>query len=135
MGAEFDLQKAINSVLTAGAPIAGDPPTKVVVYDDVPDNTLPPYITIGETTAADWDTDTTVGDEVTVTIHTWSMYRGYMELKNMMSAIKGLLHEQKLLAFGLNVVMVVQEFSQVMVESDGLTRHGVQRFRILMEEN
>lgn len=128
MGAQFDLQKAMyTAIKTAVAPVS--------VFDEVPDNQSPPYISIGEATCTDWDTDTNIGDEVTMTIHSWSQGRGYKDVKNMMDQIKSALHEQKISAFGLNVVMVVQEFSEVMLESDGLTRHGVQRFRILMEEN
>lgn len=127
MGASAQLQKSIYAaVKTAVAPVA--------VYDEVTDNLLPPYVSLGETTATHWDNDENFGSEVTMTIHSWSAYRGYLEVKNIMDAVKTALHEQKLSGFGLNVVMVVMEFAEVMVESDGLTRHGVQRFRILMEE-
>lgn len=125
MGAMLDLQKAMFAAIDA----ALDTP----VLDDVPDDTVAPYTRIGETTEVDWDTDDSIGREVTCTIHSWSTFRGFKEVKNMMDAIKVALHEQNLSVFGQKVVMVTMEFAEVMLESDGLTRHGVQRFRILME--
>lgn len=129
MGIAYNLQKALYAAVVAAVP------TAVKVYDDVPDNAVEPFVRIGEMTAVPWDTDSSFGSEDTVTIHSWSVYRGAKEVKDIMSVIKAALHEQDLSAFGLKIVMVVLEYTEVIVESDGLTRHGVQRFRILMEES
>lgn len=126
MGAMFELQKAIFAVVSSAV-------SPTPVYDDVPDNKVPPYVRIGETTDLEWDTDDSIGREATITIHSWSVYRGMKEVKDLMDAIKAVLHNQSLTVTGQTVVLVLQEFSETLVESDGLTRHGVQRFRILME--
>lgn len=136
MSAEVEFQKSLFARLNGAVNITlktDDEPSIVPVLDDVPDNQVEPFIRIGETTMLDWDTDDSIGREGTVTIHSWSKYRGYLQVKEMMDEVKELLHYQTLNVVGQKVVLVAQEFSQVMGDSDGLTRHGVQRFRILME--
>jgi Protein of unknown function (DUF3168) len=126
MSAAWELQKTVFAVVQAALP-------SVPVHDAVPDNEPAPYVRIGETTDVEWDTDSSVGREVTVTIHTWSAYRGFKEVKEMMDAIKAALHNTQPAVAGEKVVLMLQEFAEVSVDSDGLTRHGVQRFRVLME--
>jgi hypothetical protein len=104
------------------------------VYDFVPDGTAYPYVVVGSDTAIEFDTDDTNGLEVTVTIHAWSQYAGMYEVAVIMDSIYDALHNADLYVSGYNIVSCLQEYSETMTESDGLTRHGVQRFRILMHE-
>jgi hypothetical protein len=120
------LQETIYEVLSAG--VTAD------VYDYVPDGAAVPYVRIGEETCIEWDTDDANGFEVTVTVHSWSRYAGMLELKNMMMEVYRVLHNQPLVVEGYHVVLCRQEYSDSMTEDDGLTRHGVQRFRVLMHE-
>jgi len=122
----FEIQKSIFSALSiALAPIT--------VLDDVPDNIACPYVRIGEFTGIEWDTDNSLGRETTITIHIWSDYRGMKELVEMMDKIKLALHNVNLTITGEVCVLCFLEFSESMLDSDGLTRHGVQRFRIITE--
>ena len=125
MSAAWETQKAIFDVLTAAL--------EVTVYDSAPDNTPPPYVNIGESTELEWDTDNTLGREMTLTVHSWSAYRGMMDVKELMDVIKLNLHNQNLAVPGEIVVLMLQEFAEVSLDSDGLTRHGVQRFRLLTQ--
>lgn len=123
---DFELQKAIYSALNA-AHGAGK------VYDHVPQQKPALYVVIGEGTTTDFDTDDSIGDEDTVTIHTWSTYRGMKELKQAMALNKTTLHDQPLTIVGRTYILGLLEFSESMVDPDGVTRHGVQRFRFITE--
>jgi len=124
MSAELEIQKAIYSAL--------DSALSINVYDNVPDNAAAPYVVIGDDTVAEFDTDGERGFEATVTIHTWSTYRGRSQVKEIMSAVYNALHRADLTVQGYNLLGCDFEFSETFLESDGVTRHGVQRFRILI---
>ena len=105
------------------------------VYDDVPQNTDYPYITIGDDTSTEWDTVDKVGGESTLTVHTWSREAGRREIKKIMSEVYEVLHMHELDVPGYNVVLCRQEFAESLpVEADGRTRHGVQRFRVIIHD-
>jgi len=126
MSAELEVQKAIYGVL--------DNALSIPVYDDVPDNANAPYVVIGDDTFVEFDTDSEVGFEATVTIHSWSVYRGRSQVKNIMGQIYNALHRAEFTVTGYNLIGCDCEFSETFLESDGVTRHGVQRFRILIRE-
>jgi len=126
MSAEFEVQKAVFGILNTGL--------SVPVYDDVPDNALAPYVVIGDDTFIEFDSDDISGFEATITIHSWSTYRGRKEVKELMGSIYNLLHRAEFTVTGYNLVGCDSEFSETFLESDGVTRHGVQRFRILIRE-
>ena len=102
------------------------------VYDFVPENTAFPYVKVGEETSLDNGTKTLQGNEHTLVIHTFSQYRGSKEVKNIMSRIYALLHESSLSVSGASLVNLRFEFSDVIKENDGLTTHGLQRFRAVV---
>lgn len=114
----------------------------VPVYDSVPfqpdgqPQTNFPYIVIGDDTLAPWDTDEAVGTSATLTIHVWSRYLGKKEVKTILGQIYSALNRQaaNLAATGYNFVDCLFEFSEIMEDIDGKTRHGVCRYRITMEK-
>ena len=103
------------------------------VYDHVPQGSAYPYINIGEDTALQWDTDDSTGSESTLTIHTWSRQYGRRETKQIMRQIYNALHRAELDIAGGLFVTCEWEFAESFVDPDGVTRHGVMRFRILSE--
>jgi hypothetical protein len=105
------------------------------VYDFVPDNSAFPYVKVGEETSVDNGTKTLQGNEHTLVIHTFSQYRGSKEVKNIMARIYTLLHESSLSVSGASLVNLRFEFSDVIKENDGLTMHGLQRFRAIIFDN
>jgi hypothetical protein len=104
------------------------------VFDNVPQDTGYPYIVIGDDTSVEWDTDDSIGSESTITIHAWSRYRGRKEVKEMLRAIYSALHRAEFSVEGGYLVECGAEFQETFLESDGLTRHGVIRFRLLVDE-
>jgi hypothetical protein len=125
----FNLASAVYSRLTGDATLMG---LVEGVYDDVPQDTAYPYIVVGEETTLNAGTKTLDGLEYTLTIHVWSRYRGLKETKQIMQRIYALLHTYDLAVTGASLVNLRQEFSSTFVDADGLTRHGVIRFRAMV---
>jgi len=105
------------------------------VFDEVPQGTEYPYINIGEDTAIAWDTDDSTGSESTLTLHVWSRKSGRREVKEIMRLIYASLHRAELVVAGAYVVLCDWEFSESFMDADGVTRHGVTRYRVILEEN
>jgi len=113
----------------------------VPVHDDVPagdaDGTGAPfpYVTIGEDTLAGWDSFTSDGAEATITIHVWSRARGRKEVKQVQGEIYDALHRQPVAIAGFDLVSCLFEQSVSMLDPDGITRHGVQVFRVIFDRD
>ena len=84
------------------------------VFDDVPEETLDAH-------------------EHTLTIHVWSQYRGgFRDVKVIMQQIFTALHNGDITVSGASLVNIRHEFETVLLEQDGITRHGVMRFRVVV---
>ena len=111
----------------------------VAVYDHVPQVADPgsdvpfPYVTIGDDEAREWGTDTETGDETTITVHVWSRERGRLETKQLQDSIRDALHDYNLTVAGYATVLLLWESSLTLEDPDGVTHHGVTRFRGLFE--
>jgi hypothetical protein len=128
----LELQKSIFNALDGDSTLQN---LVTDVYDFVPENTAFPYVKVGEETSLDNGTKTLQGNEHTLVIHTFSRYRGSKEVKEIMSRIYALLHESSLSVTGASLVNLRFEFSDVIKENDGLTSHGLQRFRAIVYDN
>lgn len=110
------------------------------VYDDVPilPNGQPlanfPYVVIGNDTFRAWDTDDTLGADITLTLHVWSRAGGFKQTKAIIGEIYAILHRAQITASGYSVTDCLCEFSDTMTDPDGETRHGVVRYRLTMQE-
>jgi|TARA_B100001559_G_scaffold290655_1_gene269821 hypothetical protein len=102
------------------------------VYDFVPEGTAFPYVKIGEQTMVDNGTKNKKGTDFTIEVHTFSRYRGSVEIKNIMSVVYDILHESSLSVSGADLINMRFEFSDIIKENDGLTTHGLQRFRVFV---
>ncbi len=131
----FELQKSVFTVLNsanitdaAGSAITG-------VFDDVPEGTAYPYIVVGEESSNNISTKSLDMHEHTLTIHTWSQYRGLKEIKVIMKQIYDNLNDVSLSVTGGQAVNMKQEFLTTLVDADGITRHGVMRFRAVVSDS
>lgn len=132
----WNLQKAIYSTLNSADirdaysnPITG-------IFDDVEEDTAYPYITIGEETAIDAGVKDKDAHQHTITLHIWSRYRGgRREVKEIMEQVFSALHNSDITVSGASLVNIRHEFEQTLVEADGITRHGVMRFRVVVFDN
>ena len=126
---QFQLQQAIFSALNVSA-VTSD--LSCGVFDDVPQNATYPYIALGEETVIDYSTKDIDGNESTLNIHVWSQYKGSKETKQIMDKIHDLLHNSNLTVVGHNLINLRFEYSDIMRDPDGITRHGVMRFRAII---
>jgi len=102
------------------------------VYDEVIEGNTYPFITLGEETTIDYSTKTATGSETTVNIHIWSQYKGSKQTKEIMDKVHDLLHDSNLSVTGFNLINLRFEYSDIMRDPDGITRHGVMRFRAII---
>ncbi len=130
--ANWALQQAIYSAVTADAALNTliGPPR---LYDDVPQNAVHPYLTLGQSTTRDWSTSTEPGDEHVLTLHVWSRAGGRREAQEVMGALKTALHDRPLTLTGHRLVNLRHELSEARREPDGDTYHGLVRFRAVTE--
>ena len=129
----FELQKSIYAKLNADSTIKTT--YSATVHDHVSSGTAFPYVVIGEETLIDDSSSKDIDfNEFTLTIHTFSRNRGRKEAKQIMARIYTLLHKASLTVTGANHINTRFEYSDVVREQDGLTYHGVQRFRTILHD-
>ena len=130
----FELQKSVFSALNGGSITDYNGDAITGVFDDVPEGTAYPYIVIGEETAIDGSAKDKDIFEHTLTVHVWSQYRGRRDIKVIMKQVHDLLHDSSLSVSGASMVNMRQEFQTTLLEGDGITRHGVIRFRAVVSD-
>ena len=130
--AATELQRAIVAGLEADAGLAdllGGPK----VFDHTPADVAFPYVSFGRTSLFDWSTDTEPGSEHLFTIHGWSRHAVKREVFAIMERVRSLLHDVQLVVDGHRLVLLRQEFVEVRYEPGERVRHGLMRFRALLE--
>lgn len=125
---QFALQSSIYTALNVSAITST---LACGVYDEVIEGNSYPFITLGEETAIDYSTNNLVGAETTINIHIWSRYKGSKQTKEIMDKVHDLLHDVSLTVSGVNLINLRFEYSDIMRDPDGITRHGVMRFRAI----
>jgi hypothetical protein len=132
MSASWSLQKAIFDALSADAALTAllEPGR---IYDDVPQGSPLPYISLGQATAQDWSTGSEEGTEHLLTVHVWSGARGKKQAHEILGAIRAALHDRPLTLAGHRLVNLRHEHSEVRRAPDGETIHGLARFRAVTE--
>lgn len=128
---QWEIQKAIYQELFGSVPLAA---AGVAIYDNVPQKTNFPYIAIGDDTGLPWDDDTSRGTEATITLHIFTRNPGRKQCKDIMKIVYNTLHQAELDIEGMDTVLVNWEYAETIEDPDQITRHGVQRFRIIAEE-
>ena len=116
--------------------------SSATIYDDVPNSppgeprTDHPFVVVGQDTITPWDTDDQLGGDAFVNLHVWSRYEGKKEIKEIMQEIYDALNRQaaNLSATGYRFVDCLFDYSEVNDRNDGETRHGLIRFKILIEK-
>ena len=129
--AALALQKAVWAELVANGAagaLIGDR-----IYDQPPRNVVFPYATIGPVTVTDWSTGTEDGSEHRLMLHAWSRERGLSECHAIVETIRAALHGATLTLDGHALVNLRFETADARRDPDGITFHGVLRFRAVTE--
>ncbi len=128
----WSLQQAIFSTLSADAAL-----TALIgadrVFDDVPQDSPLPYVTLGPVTAQDWSTGSEDGTEHLLTVHVWSGARSKKQAHEILGAIRAALHDAPLSLGGHTLINLRHERSDIRRAPDGETIHGLARFRAVTE--
>lgn len=112
----------------------------VGVYDHVPyepegaPNANYPLAVIGDATEDPWEVDDKQGAHITHVVRVWSRYKGSKQINELQSLVKSLIHRQAFTASGYRFIDALHEFSDVTTLPDGITRMGVVRFRLTLQE-
>lgn len=131
--AMFAVQDAVYDLLVANAgmqAVLGNPPR---IYDYVPQNAAFPYLTLGDTRAENFDTKDGVGINQLITLHAWSRYRGQKEMKDILKAVNLALHRSSMTVSGYNFTDCRFESAETFLDDDGLTYHGLCRYRLITQ--
>ncbi|MCH8172470.1 MAG: DUF3168 domain-containing protein [Proteobacteria bacterium] len=105
------------------------------VFDHVPQDISYPYVAIGELVETEFnDDDAPAGVTASLTVHCYSRKRGRKETHDIQAEIQTALHRATLAASGFNFVSIDHEQSQSFTDADGITRHGIVEFKIIMTE-
>lgn len=119
------------AVLPGGVPVYQAPP-----QEDLGE-TPAAYIELGDTVATAYDTQTSRGVNATVSIHTWTStpHRGPYITKKIQGAVYSALSRKEFYDIKFHIVSVDSLSSRTFPDPDGVSVHGVQEFRVLIEFN
>lgn len=123
-----DYIKAVWAKLNATTGLVG------LVYEILENDQAFPKIWLEDGGADDWSNKDDAGLEANITLHIGSRYDGTKEIRSLMDKCHAALHNASLtLAAGQSVLCQFDRHDMV-IDSDGVTRHGVMRFRLLISE-
>lgn len=132
MSALWPVQEAVFAILDAALTV------DVHSLGGVPDNLQAVHAVVGEASAEADDSDARLGFSVVTTVHTWDSdpnSHGFGQVKPLMKKVYDALNRVDLAVTGYTLVDCFFEFEQAMMDPDGLTAHGAQRFRVLLTTN
>ncbi len=104
------------------------------VFDNVPQGTPMPYLTVGEIETSDWSTQTDRGAEHRVTLRAWSGHRGRREAHGVITEAQRVLDGASLSLDGHRLVSLSVTFWTVVRTLEGEAYEGVLRLRAVTEE-
>jgi len=127
-----ELQSAIYAALAASAELA----TLIGanrIYDDVPADQKPPYVTFGKSLHMDWSTDSETGMEHEMELHAWTREHGRKSiyliqevLIDVLSGLGGVMSEHHL-------INLTHEQSEIEARDDYQAFIGISLFRAVTE--
>lgn len=101
------------------------------VYDHVPDSAAFPYVVIGDITSVPNDTMGLTGRDLTVVVHSWSQAKGMKQIAEIADRVDDLLDRWAPTVTGWSATKMLNEFGpESFRDPDGISRHGVARYRI-----
>lgn len=129
-----EVQKTLFTVLSGDAELQtkiGGVPADPKVYDLVPQGVAYPYITI-DVNMSDRGNQTGEGWQGEPQINVWAQGDNFGKkfVQEVQKRIDELIHNQNLCVDGWNLLVCKRTIADVFKETDNVTVHGVQRFKI-----
>lgn len=121
--------------LLGGSALPGGDPK---VYDFVPDNKAFPYVTLQILPWNDRGNHTDEGLECELQINVYHQPtatnpgRGNKTVQTIQARIDDLLHKQSFCIDGWNILGLRRTFVDILTDPDNVTKHGIQRFKLLL---
>lgn len=139
MSFENATQKIVFDILTNHAPLMAEVSG---VYDFVPQDKQFPYVTIGESFHSANNSSVVFSDDVAVLINVWargtnsSPSKGRRQAKQVQSLVYDALQYGENKANDPNYAVIAINWvdSTTLTDSDGLTTHGIQNFRMYLQK-
>jgi hypothetical protein len=103
------------------------------IYDETPPHVTFPYVTMGDSHALNWSTDSDYGDEHRLMLHVWSREGGKQEAEEIVGEVLQLLDDMPLTLTGHHLVNMRFTSANIRREKDGRTYHGLIRLRAVTE--
>lgn len=125
-----------DKVKAANIPVPPDTDAPYVdIYDHVPQPAPDmPYMAIDDTSTEPFDTDSSNGLDTVTTIRIYSAYKGARQVSIILAALHSLLHHQALTVPGLTFVSMQVIGTELTRGSDGATREGECRVRVIVDD-
>lgn len=121
------LQSAIVSALRASSALTSQVSG---IFDEVPEGTAYPYVSIGPITETADDAHDRQGLDALVVIHVWSAYPGNAEAADIFAAVDAALDRQPLTVSGWTDVSIRHEQHQFLKDPDPDIRHVFSQYRV-----
>lgn len=137
MSARLAVQRALYAALAGDATLLA---LAEGVYDDVPQDAVPPYVQLGEMTETPWHTFGRKGWQVVATLRTWTQgTAGFAEGAAVQARLTELLDDTDALAStltteGFHHVRTRAEISEAQRDPDGVSRQVPSNFRVWVQE-
>ena len=133
-GFALAMQKGLRAALVANAGVIAIVSTRI--YDEPPQNVTFPYLRFDQITANAFDTDSTVGSAVDITIEANSRSAsGRVEAVQMVEAVRAALHRQEanVTVTGFTLVELIFQTYSVTRDTDGRGYTAVIALQALLE--
>lgn len=92
-----------------------------------------PYVVISDVQLNNEDNDCGFRFGGVINVHTWSDSRDMSIVGSLQKSVYDALHHYELPMDGYTIVDLNQEYSNVLLDPDGISTHGIQRFRISLQ--
>jgi flagellar basal body-associated protein FliL len=133
-GFALAIQKGLRTTLVANAGVSAIVSTRI--YDEPPQNVVFPYLRFDQITANVFDTDSTAGSSVDITIEANSRSAsGRVEAVQMVEAVRAALHRQEanVTVTGFTLVELIFQTYSVTRDTDGRGYTAVIALQALLE--
>lgn len=128
------MQKGLRAALAANAGVAALVGARI--YDEPPQNVVFPYLRMVDINPAAFDTDTTEGAEISISVEAYSRSAsGRVEAAQMAEAVRAALHRQEtsLTVSGFTLVELIFQTFNVTRDADGRGYTAVIVFQATLE--